>query len=81
MNVFRILGSILFYIKMYLGSLLVNFDNMEPLLYIIGQVLEYQKHPGSEGDIGPDILKLVCLYSELISYSPLARYKRLFLVL
>lgn len=51
MNVFRILGGILFYIKMYLGSLLVNyFGNVEPLLYIIGQVLGYQKHPGSEGD-------------------------------
>lgn len=50
---FGILADTLFYIRIYLSTLLVNyFGKVEPSLYIIG----YPKQRGSEG-IGPDIVK------------------------
>lgn len=40
-----------YYFKMYLASLLVNyFGNVEPSFYIIGQEPGNHKHHGLEGD-------------------------------
>lgn len=59
---FGILDGVLFYVKMYLASLLVKyFGNVDPSLYIIGQEPGNHKHQGYKGDRAPDIVMLVSL--------------------